>query len=195
VTGDTSITATVPPGTAGTVDVTVTATGGISSTTAADAFTYTVDQTSPNTEPCDPTCTTNTVSSALNQTTASVTGNSGTSSASTSLIVNTATVSCGASATHGYDYQTPVSTLSTTGFAPDETLTVTETVGNEPSTAGVKVCFAAGSNTTGKFLHHCPPSMTAPCLVSLTDSGDAVLATFLPPATDPRFWTGGRPST
>jgi hypothetical protein len=32
--------------------------------------------------------------------------------------------------------------------------------------------------------------MKAPCLKSLTESSGSVMATFLSPATDPRFWTG-----
>jgi hypothetical protein len=68
---------------------------------------------------------------------------------------------------------------------------VTETVGNEPSTAGVKVCFGAGSNPThGSFLHHCTAAMKAPCLESIIESSGSVIATFLSPPTDPRFWTG-----
>jgi YVTN family beta-propeller protein len=194
VTGDSSITVTVPPEAPGTVDVTVTAPGGISSVTPADEYTYTVDQTTPNTEPCSPTCTTNTVSTPLDQTSISVTGSSGTTSpAATNLLVNTATLSCGASKTHDYDYLTAVSDLFTTGsFATGQALTITETVGDEPSTVGVKVCYAAGSDSTGSLLRPCKRSKKAPCLESLTEqSGDMAVATFLSPANDPRFWTGG----
>jgi hypothetical protein len=100
-------------------------------------------------------------------------------------------LNCGASKTHNYDYTAAVSTQSTTGFAAKAALTVTETVGNEPSTAGVQVCFGTGPNPTkGKFLKHCKKSMKAPCLESHTESSGSVLATFLSPATDPRFWTG-----
>jgi hypothetical protein len=194
VTGDTSINVTVPPGSPGTVDVTVTAPGGVSSVTPADEYTYTVDQTTPNTEQCSPTCATNTVSTPLDQTSVSVTGSSGTTSpAATNLLVNTATLSCGTSKTHDYDYLTAVSDLTTTGsFATGQALTVTETVGDEPSAAGVKVCYAAGSDSTGTLLHPCKRSKKAPCLESLIEqSGDMVVATFLSPANDPRFWTGG----
>jgi hypothetical protein len=107
------------------------------------------------------------------------------------LVVNTDTVSCGASKTHNFDYATPVSTLSTTDFPANAALTVTEVVGNEPTTTGVKVCFGAGANPThGSFLHNCTAAMRAPCLESLTESSGSVTATFLSPATDPRFWTG-----
>jgi hypothetical protein len=190
-TGDTSITITVPPGSAGPpVDVIVTAPGGVSTATPADQYTYTANQ-SPTTQPCQPSCT-NTVTTPLNDTTVSVAGNSGTSSPgpSTTLVVNTDTLSCGASKTHDYDYLAGVSTLSATGFPTGADLTVTETVGNEPTTTGMKVCYAPGSNTTGNFLHHCHPSMHAPCLESLVESSGSVIATFLTPATDPRFWTG-----
>jgi hypothetical protein len=36
----------------------------------------------------------------------------------------------------------------------------------------------------------CKPSMKAPCLLSLVESSGSAVATFLSPATDPRFWTG-----
>ncbi len=187
---DTSLTVTAPTGSAGTVDVTVTAPGGLSTLNKADRYTYTAVQ-SPNTVPCQPTCT-NAVSTTLNQTDVSVVGNSGTSSTgpSTTLVINTGTLSCGTSKTHDYDYLTAVSDLSATDFPTDANLTVTETVGNEPSTAGVKVCYAPGSDPTGTFLHHCKHSMIAPCLESLIESSDSVVATFLSPANDPRFWTG-----
>jgi hypothetical protein len=191
VTGDTSITITVPPGSAGPpVDITVTAPGGLSTSTPADEYTYTVDQ-GPNTQPCQPTCT-NTESTTLNDTTVSATGNSGTSNPgpSTTLVVNTDTLSCGASKSHDYDYPTAVSTLTATDFPTGAALTVTETVADEPTTAGVKVCYAPGSDTTGTFLRHCHPSMHAPCLESLVESSGSVVATFLTPPTDPRFWTG-----
>ncbi|MEO5757115.1 MAG: IPT/TIG domain-containing protein, partial [Mesorhizobium sp.] len=55
VNSDTQITAVAPAGSAGTVDVTVTATGGTSATSAADQFTYvaapTVTSTSPTAGP------------------------------------------------------------------------------------------------------------------------------------------------
>ncbi|HXQ62802.1 MAG TPA: right-handed parallel beta-helix repeat-containing protein, partial [Acidimicrobiales bacterium] len=189
--GDTSLTVTAPPGSAGPpVDITVTAPGGVSTVNTADEFTYTAPP-APTTVACQPSCT-NTVSTTLNQTSVSVAGNSGTSSSgpSTTLEVDTAALSCGSSRTHDYDYSTAVSTLSATDFPSNAVLTVTETVGNEPSTSGVKVCYAPGSNTTGTFLHVCRPSMTAPCLQSLTESSGSVIATFLSPANDPRFWTG-----
>ena len=193
VNNSSSITATSPPGPAGTVDVTVTTTDGTSSTTPADLFTYTVDQTTPNTVPCSPDCT-NTVSTPLDMTSISVTGDSGSSASgpSTSLLVNAGTLSCGTSKTHDYDYATAVASLSATSFPKNATLTVTETVGHEPSTTGIIVCFAAGTKTVGTPLRPCKASMKAPCLQSLVGnaSGDAI-ATFLSPAGDPRFWTGG----
>jgi hypothetical protein len=106
------------------------------------------------------------------------------------LVVNTGTLSCGTSKTHNYDYPTAVSTLSATHFPAHAALSVTETVGNEPSTTGVKVCSAVGSHPKGTFLHHCKMSMKAPCLESLTESSGSVIAIFLSPANDPRFWTG-----
>ncbi len=189
--GDTSLTVTVPPGSAGApVDVIVTAPGGVSTVNNADQYTYTVDQAQ-HTVPCQPSCT-NPVSTTLNQTSVSVVGNSGTSNPgpSTTLVVNTGKLSCGTSKKHDYDYSTAVSDLSTYEFPDTAVLTVTETVGGEPSTAGVKVCYAPGSDPTGAFLKHCPPSDKAPCLVSLTESSDSVIAVIRSPADDPRFWTG-----
>jgi hypothetical protein len=192
VVNDDSITATSPVGVAGLVDVTVTTPVGPSTVTPADQFTYTVFQTTPQTVPCSPGCT-NTESSPLDATSITVTGDSGTSSSgpSTSLTVNTDELSCGASKANDYDYPTVVSTLSATGFVHNAALTVNEVVGNEPSTAGVQVCYGTGQNPTqGAFLSHCKHSMKAPCLESLTESGGSVVATFLAPPTDPRFWTG-----
>jgi hypothetical protein len=189
---DTTITADSPAGSAGAVDVTVTAPGGLSATSPADQYTYTVDQTIPKTETCGATCPTNTITSPLNQTTVLVAGPASPSvGATTSLTVNTDTLSCGASKTKDYDYPAAVSTLATTDFAAKAALTVTEVVGNEPSKAGVAVCFGAGANPAkGTFLKACKASMKAPCLVSLTESSGSVIAAFLSPATDPRFWTG-----
>ncbi|HEY5251008.1 MAG TPA: IPT/TIG domain-containing protein [Acidimicrobiales bacterium] len=192
-TGDTVLTVTDPAGSAGTADVTVTAPGGVSSVSSADQYTYTVVQTIPNTAPCTPTCTTNTVSSPLNNTSVSVDGSSGNSNpdATTNLLINTTKLNCGSSKAHNYDYLTAVSTLSTTDFATGQVLTVTENLGSEPSTKGVKVCYAASSTaTSGTFLKKCKPSMVAPCLKALKEVSGNVVATLLVPATDPRFWAG-----
>jgi hypothetical protein len=189
VSNDTSIAATSPPGSAGVIDVTVTTPTGTSAVSPADRFTYTVDA-SPTVVPCTPGCT-NTVSTPLNATTVSATGSSGTTSqASTSLVVNTGALSCGST----YDYATAVSTFSASGFAPGTTVTVTETVGNEPSTNGVKVCFEKSGGTRGAFLKSCKTETgPAPCVVSLSENGQntGVVATLLVPSNDPRFWTGG----
>jgi hypothetical protein len=194
VTNDTSMTVTSPPASsAGTVDVTVTAPGGTSLSTPADAFTYTVLQANPQTEPCTPSCTTNTVTTPLDNTSVSVTGDSGNSdpNAATHLPINSDTLNCGSSKAHNYDYQTAVSTVSTTNFATGQVLTVTEILGPEPSVKGVKVCYAASSTATaGSFLPKCKPSKKAPCLKSLVEQSGSVVATLLVPAGDPRFWAG-----
>jgi hypothetical protein len=182
---DGTVTATSPPQSAGTVDVTVTTPTGTSAVNPADQFTYTVDQT-PTVNGCDPTCT-DTVSSP-DPTTVSATGSSGgTGPASMSLVVNTGTESCGAH----YDYLTPVSVLSTTGFASHEVVTVTDTVADEPSTKGVKVCFEVTGSPHHGFLAKCHAKPSPPCLESLVETGGNVVATILSPANDPRFWTGG----
>jgi hypothetical protein len=184
----TSIAVTSPPGAAGTVDVTVSIPGATSSTNAADHFTYTV-QASPNVVACDPGCT-NTVSTPLNETSVSVTGSSGTTSAaSTSLVINTGTLSCGSSA----DYPTAVSTLSASGFASTAVLTVTEVVGGQPTAKGVRVCFEKSGSTEASFLPRCHTGSMkeAACIQSAVEQpGGGVVTTFLVPATDPRFWTG-----
>jgi hypothetical protein len=185
VASDSSLTASSPFGTAGTVNVTVTGPTGTSGDNTADDFTYTVDQT-PTVVGCSPSCT-DTVSSP-DPTTVSATGSSGeVSPANMSLVVNTGTMSCGAK----YDYLTPISTLSTTGFAADEAVTVTDTVSGVPSKKGVKVCFEVNGSMTSSFLGACAPTPVPPCLQSLTESAGSVVATFLSPADDPRFWTGG----
>jgi hypothetical protein len=181
---DSSITATSPASSAGVVDVSVTTSAGTSSMTPADQFTYTVDA-DPTVVPCDPDCTDD-VSTPLDATSVSAQGSSGSmSSATMSLVVNTDTLSCGSA----YNYPTAVSTLSTTGFAAHVFVTVTETVGNEPSTKGVKVCFQ-GPGPKAAFLKPCKSKPTA-CVQSLMESSGSVVATFKVPASDPRFWTGG----
>jgi hypothetical protein len=185
VSNDTSMTVTSPIGSAGPVDITVVTPDGTSPITPADQFVYTVDQT-PTVVDCAPTCSA-TVSSP-DPSTVTATGSSGNTSGMMSIVVNTGTLSCGSS----YDYATPVTTLSTSGFDQGEDLSVVDTVGDVPSLSTVKVCYAAGSATTGTFLGSCNPSKSnAPCLETLTESAGAVTATFLSPAQDPRFWTGG----
>ena len=91
-----------------------------------------------------------------------------------------------------YDYTSALSDLSTTDFAAHATVTVTETIGDLPSTKGVKVCFAPLSASTGTFLSKCHTHVVAPCISSLKEQyGHAgVVTTFVVPANDPRFWTG-----
>ncbi|HXQ61388.1 MAG TPA: IPT/TIG domain-containing protein [Acidimicrobiales bacterium] len=180
-----TLTATSPPGTAGTVDVIVTTTSGSSTPNPADQFTYTVVQ-SPTTTDCSSSCTT-TVSTPLDQTQVTATAPP-TPSATVSLVVNTDTVDCNGT----YNYATAVSTLSSSGFAPGTDVTVTETVGNEPSKKAVKVCYEPTGATSGFFLSHCHGHRAdpAPCLLSLVPTDGSVVVTFLVPANDPRFWTG-----
>jgi hypothetical protein len=181
-----TLTASSPPESAGTVDVIVTTAAGSSTANPADQFTYTVVQ-SPSNTPCEPSCSA-TVSTPLDQTQTTVTGSSSSPSANVNLVVNTDTLTCGGT----YDYATAVTTLSSTGFVTGATVTAKVTVGQEPSKKGVKVCYGASSEaTSGTFLrncsHHAPH---APCLDSLVDDHGTVTATLLVPATDPRFWTG-----
>jgi hypothetical protein len=185
VNSDSSLTASSPFGSSGTVAVTVTGPTGTSQVNAAGQFTYTVNQT-PTVVGCHPTCT-DSVSSP-DPVTVSATGATGESApGSMSLVVNTATLSCGAR----FDYLAPVSTLSTSGFAADAVVTVTDKVTGLPSTAGVKVCFETTGSPSASFLPSCPAgSPTPPCVQSLTEASGSVDATFLVPANDPRFWTG-----
>jgi hypothetical protein len=181
----TTITASSPPESAGAVDVIVTTTSGSSTANPADQFTYTVVQ-SPSTTGCDPSCS-ETMSTTLDQTQVSVTGSSDNETSQVSLVVNTDTLDCGGL----FDYKTAVSTVSSTNFAPGATVSVTDTVANEPSKKGVKVCYGASSETnSGSFLGRCSSHHSAPCIQSLVDHLGKVLATLLVPATDPRFWTG-----
>jgi hypothetical protein len=184
-TSDSSLTALSPPQSAGPVAVTVKAATGTTAVNPADDFTYTV-QESPTVVPCAPSCTDSVTSAAATSVTAS--GTSGVSgTASMSLVVNTGTMSCG----RHFDYLTPVSTLSTPGFASSAVVTVTETL-TDPSTQGVKVCFEESGSTTNRLLRRCRAGTpTPPCLQSLTEQSGSVVATFLSGANDPRFWTGG----
>jgi hypothetical protein len=191
VVSDTALEVTAPAEPAGTLDITITTPAGTSAVNPADRFTWTANE-SPMVVPCSPSCT-DSVTTPLNDTTVSVTGSSGSmSSASMSLDVNTDTLACSGV----YDYPTAVATFSTTGFAAGTNVTVTETVGNEPSTKGVKVCFQKSGDIAATFLKKCKNHHpVAPCLLSLVEngSGTAVVATFLIAANDPRFWTGGAP--
>jgi hypothetical protein len=190
VTGTTSISASSPAspgGTAGTVDVIVT-TGSASSTpNPADEFTYTEQDNASNGCPSDACDTTD--STPLDETQVGVTGTSEEPSASLALQVNNGvTLTCPGK----YDYPTAVTTLTPSGsFAADAVLTVTETVGHEPSTSGVKVCFAPTGESTGSLLGTCPKHHAqAPCVKKATEDDGSVVAKFLVPANDPRFWTG-----
>jgi hypothetical protein len=186
VVNTTTITASSPPESAGTVDVIVTTTSGSSTPNPADQFTYAVVQ-SPSNTGCDPSCS-ETVSTPVDQTQVTVTGSSSSSESNVSLVVNTDTLTCGGI----YNYATPVTTLSSTHFAVGATVKATETVGNEPTKKGVKVCYAASSMaSSGSFLSKCHASHpVAPCTQSLVETDGSVVVTLLVPATDPRFWSG-----
>jgi hypothetical protein len=193
VQSNTSLTVTSPPGSAGTVDVTVVTPGGASATNPADQFTYSAPQ-SPTVVTCDndTTCNDN-VNSPLDDTGISATGTSGSSgSASMSLTVNNGTLACPG----GYAYTAAIGTLSTTGFSPDAYVTVSVTIGDLPSIKGVKVCYTPGTGTTGgTFLKPCKPAKPhIPCLASLVNNfTGGLVATFDVPSGDPRFWAGGAP--
>jgi hypothetical protein len=186
VLNNTTITADSPPGSAGTVDVTVATTVGTSAVNSTDQFTYTV-AAGPTTQPCNPNCSV-AVATPLAATTVLASGSSNEGGADLDLSVNAATLPCPGA----YDYTAAVATLSTTNFAADATVTVTETVGDVPSTKGVKVCYAPLIAVSGTFLSKCHHHVVAPCIESLTELyGHAgAVATLVVPANDPRFWTG-----
>jgi hypothetical protein len=204
VQSNTSLTVTSPPGAAGTVDVVVSTPGASSATNPSDEFTYSAPQ-SATVVTCDNDSTCNDdEGSSLDDTNISATGTSdSTGTASMSLVVNTGTLGCPG----GYSYMAAIGTLSTTGFSPDATVTVSETIGNEPSIKGVEVCYAPGTGTTGgtfskpaqategTFLKPCKANKPhVPCLVSLVSNfKGGVVATFDVPSGDPRFWAGGAP--
>ncbi len=189
VQNNTTITADSPPGSAGTVDVTVATTAGTSAVNSTDQFTYTV-AAGPTMQPCNPSCSV-AVATPLAATTVLAAGASSEVGAELDLSVNAATLPCPGA----YDYAAAVSTLSTTNFAANATVTVTETVGDLPSTKGVKVCYAPLIASTGTFLSKCHHHVVAPCIQSLSELyGHAgVVATLVVNANDPRFWTGDGP--
>jgi hypothetical protein len=181
-----TITVSSPPESPGPVDVTVTTPVGTSDTNPADVFVYGENEP-PITANCDPSCTV--TGSSPDPTTTVASGSSGTvSNASIDLVAPSqdTLMSCGGA----YDYDAPVWTLSTTGFVSTTPLTVSETVQDEPSTAGVKVCYEGLSSSSPMFLRQCAATPVAPCLESLTESMDSVTADFYAPSNDPRFWTG-----
>ncbi len=183
---NTTITADSPPGSAGTVDVTVATTTGTSAVNSADQFTYTV-ATGQTPQSCTPNCSL-ALSTPLAATTVLASGTSSEEGAALYLSVNAGTLPCAGA----HDYTAAVSDLSTNAFAPDATVTVTETIGDIPSTKGVKVCYAPLSASTGTFLSKCHTHVVAPCRKSLKELyGHAgAVATFVVNANDPRFWTG-----
>jgi hypothetical protein len=183
--GATSLTATSPPAAVGTVDITVTTGAGTSTTNPADQFTSTAPVST--SQSCDPGCTA-TVTTPLDATTVVVAGTQGTgSSAQVNLSVETDTLACGA-----FDQPTAVSTLTSNGFSSGALLAVSETVGGEPSTKGVSVCYQGPAPATAAFLPRCKAGqkLKAPCVHSLQEESGSVVATFFVPANDPRFWTG-----
>jgi hypothetical protein len=186
----TEITAVSPAESAGTVDITVTTSAGTSETNSADEFTYTVPENQ-NAECSAGTSCSDSVSTPLDDTRITVSGTATTSSSSVTidLTINADTLSCGSA----YDYSTAVSTLSASGFSSGAFLTVTELVGDEPSIKGIKVCFEGSEQTTATFLRPCKGKIQKACLESLQEEAGGVVATFIVPANDPRFWAGGAP--
>lgn len=186
VVDNTTITADSPPESAGTVDVTVATTSGTSAVNSADRYTYTV-ATGQTSQSCTPNCSL-AESTPLAATTVLASGTSSEGGATLNLSVNAGILPCPGT----YDYTSALSDLSTTDFAAHATVTVTETIGDLPSTKGVKVCFAPLSASTGTFLSKCHTHVVAPCISSLKEQyGHAgVVTTFVVPANDPRFWTG-----
>ena len=106
------------------------------------------------------------------------------------LSVNAGTLPCPGA----YDYTVAVSDLSTTAFATHATVTVTETIGDLPSTKGVRVCEAPLSASTGSFLPKCRTHVVAPCINSeravRPRRGGGHLRR---PGDDRRFRAGGEP--
>jgi hypothetical protein len=189
VENNTTITADSPAESAGTVDVTVATTSGNSAVNSADQFTYT-QSTGPTPTSCTPNWS-EALSTPLAATTVLASGTSSEVGATLDVSVNAGTLSCPGT----YDYTAAVSDLSTSDFPAGASVTVTETIGDLPSTKGVKVCYAPLSAPTGTFLSKCHHHVVAPCLQSLKELyGHAgVVATFLVNANDPSFWTGTAP--
>ena len=192
VNSDSSITATAPAESAAVTDVTVTggsgASAGVSATSPADQFTYTVPAP-PTTASCNPSCAV-TVSTPLNGASTTVAGTSTPAfpNAKVAVAVNTGKLNCGTN----YNYPAPITNLTPTGFNPKGALTVTQTLTNQPSLTGVEVCFQAKGAPSPKALTKCTAAKVAPCLLSLSKSAsNKVTAKFLSPAKDPKFHVVG----
>jgi len=94
----------------------------------------------------------------------------------------------------------PVATLTDTGFAPTDTLSVTATLPLASSTSAEQVCFnstvafKSQSNPTVKeagtaFLLDCTQvANVAPCVTSSKQVGSNVVVVFIVPGGDPRFY-------
>ena len=187
----TLITATSPADSAGIVDVTVLTPGGTSALTPADQFTYTVLASPTPPASCDPSCTV-AVRTPLEGTTVQVMAASTAPMAKVTLVTNTGTLNCRT----GYNYVAPVTTLTPTGFPSNATVTVSQTMTNQPTTSGVKVCFQAKGAPTPVVIATCGTPKKAPCLLSLTEAaGNKVTAKFLSPAKDPKWRVGGNKAT
>ncbi len=110
-------------------------------------------------------------------------------SASITLVVAPALVSC-----QKFSYQAPVATLTDTGLTPGSDVLVTDTVQGLPSKKGVVICYqpVTASPPPAVFLAKCQGSRFAEaCYKSLAEVSGTVVAKLELPAGDPRFHIGG----
>jgi len=110
-------------------------------------------------------------------------------SASITLLVAPAVLSC-----QDFDYEAPVVTLTDTGLQAGTPVIVTDTVDGLPSKKGVVICFQSlgDSPPPPSFLKKCHgKAFVGACIKSITESGGNVVAQLELPAGDPRYHIGG----
>ncbi|MCP4015639.1 MAG: IPTL-CTERM sorting domain-containing protein [Delftia sp.] len=150
VNSDTQITATAPPGAAGTVDITVSTVGGTSATSAGDRFTY-----------------------AQAPTTASITPTTGPSAGGTQITLTGTHLSAASTVKFGNQSATGVSVVSDTqltAISPPGTgtvdLTVTTPGGTSAITGTARFSYAGVPSITGLSTQHGPVAGGTQVLIS-----------------------------
>ncbi len=133
-----------------------------------------------------PTCSTTVVTPSQ---TVTATGTKSTGTATVSLTVAPQALDCGSS----FNYVAPVTTLTDTGLTATNGVEVTAEVRDLPSKKGVLVCYqkVEPSPAAPVLLAKCHGRGPGPCVKSIKEEDDNVVATLVVPVNDPRFHVGG----
>jgi len=140
--------------------------------------------------PCTPGTTGCSATVSVPSQTVAVTGTKPvTDSASITLVVATAVLSC-----ENFSYAAPVVTLTDTGLQAGTGVLVTDTVKGLPSKKGVVICYqpVEASPPPPVFLAKCHGShFVGACYKSVAETAGSVVAKLELPAGDPRYHVGG----